>query len=110
MKIIKNQREKSICKIIKNDKAIGTGFLCYVEELKKIKTLITAFHVLGEEELIIGNEIQITFNDDDIIILKIEGPRYIYASRKEDITIIEILDSDNLQNYNFLEIEDYIYW
>ena len=47
LKIIKNQREKSICKIIKNDKAIGTGFLCYVEELKKIKTLITAFHVLG---------------------------------------------------------------
>ena len=111
MKIIENQREKSICKIVKNDKAIGTGFLCYVEELKKIKTLITAFHVLGEKELIIGNEIQITFNDDydDIIILKIEGPRYIYASKKEDITIIEILDNDNLQNYNFLEIEENIY-
>ena len=82
LKIISNQKESSICKIIKNDKGIGTGFLCYMDEFKTIKCLITAFHVLGEEDLKIGNEIKITFNDDNenIKILKIDGPRYIYAS------------------------------
>ena len=111
LKIISNQKESTICKIIKNDRGIGTGFLCYMDEFKTIKCLITAFHVLGEEDLKIGNEIKITFNDDNenIKILKIDGPRYIYASKKEDISIIEILDSDNLQNYNILEIDESIF-
>ena len=54
--IISKQKEKSICKIIKNENPIGTGFLCYIigkyiGEYKKRKALITAYHVLGEEDL-----------------------------------------------------------
>ena len=101
LKIILNQKEKSICKILKNEKPIGTGFLCSVAgQYKKRATLITANHVLGEEDLQIGNEIKITFNDNNknIKILKIDNSRRIYTSKKYDITIIEIINSDNLKN------------
>ena len=113
LKIILHQK-KSICKIIKKEKGIGTGFLCYMEEFKKIKCLITAYHVLGEEDLKIGNEIKITFNEDNekietIKLNKLNESRYILANKKEDITIIEILDSDNLNNYKALEIDQNIY-
>ena len=94
MENITNQKEKSICKIIINKKdkgrAFGTGFLCNIRNFTKyIKTLITAYHVIDEEDLIIGNEIKITFNDNKKEkLIKIEGPRRIYASKKDDITII----------------------
>ena len=107
-----NQKEKSICKIIKNEKPIGTGFLCSITgEYKKRTALITANHVLGEEDLKIGKEIKITFNDNNekIKILKIDNSRRIYSSEIDDITIIEIINNDNLQNYNILEIDENIY-
>ena len=64
--IISNQKQKTICKIINNNKK-GTGFLCYIsgKNNKKVKTLITAYHVLGENDLKIGKEIKITFNEDN---------------------------------------------
>ena len=112
LKIILNQKEKSICKILKNEKPIGTGFLCSITgELKKRTTLITANHVLGEEDLQIGNEIKITFNDDNenIKILKIDNSRRIYTSKKYDITIIEIINIGNIKNNIILEIDEDVY-
>ena len=112
LKIIMNLKEKSICKIIKNEKPIGTGFLCsIIGEYKKRTALITANHVLGEEDLKIGKEIKITFNENNekIKILKIDNSRRIYSSEIDDITIIEIINNDNLQNYNTLEIDENIY-
>ena len=58
--IIGQQKDKSICKIMKNENPIGTGFLCYIigeyiGEYKKRKALITAYHVLGKEDLKIKN-------------------------------------------------------
>ena len=115
LKIILNiQKDKSICKIIKNGNFKGTGFLCNIGgELKKRKTLITAYHVFGEEDgdLKLGNEIKLIFGDNNSIFkfIKIDGTRSIYASKEEDITIIELLDNDNLDNYNILEIDENIY-
>ena len=55
LKIISNQKEKSICKIAINKGPIGTGFgtgfLCNIGEYKKIKSLVTVYHVLGEKQL-----------------------------------------------------------
>ena len=112
MNYIIKQKEKSICKIIKNGIPIGTGFLCNISgHSRRRKALITAYHVLGEEDLKIGNIIKITFDDNNkkIKIIKIDNKRYIYASEENDITIIEIIDSDNLKNYNYLEIDESIY-
>ena len=113
-KIISNQKEKSICKITINKESkgtgFGTGFLCIIGELKKIKCLVTAYHVLDEEQLKIGKEIKITFNDDkNSKIIKMDGSRRIYANEKDDITIIEIKDSDKMNNYDALEIDSNLY-
>ena len=100
--IIGQQKDKSICKIINIKKEIGTGFLCYIigEYKNKRKALITAYHVLGKEDLKIGNEIKFVFNDNKEKIIKLEDSRRIYANEIDDITIIEIIDKDNLnKNY-----------
>ena len=108
LKVITHQKDHSICKIIKNDVVAGTGFLCAIPgEYKTRKTLITAYHVLGEEDLKIGNEIKISFKDNaKLKIIKIDDKRRIYASRDYDTTMIEIIDDDNLKSKNFLEIEE----
>ena len=112
--IISKQKEKGICKIMKNENPIGTGFLCniigeYLGEYKKRKALITAYHVLGKEDLKIGNEIKLVFNDNKEKIIKIEDSRRICANEKDDITIIEIIDKDNLNKNIILELDDSIY-
>ena len=103
LKVITHQKDHSICKIMKNDQVVGTGFLCAIQgELKTRKTLITAYHVLGEEDLKIGNEIKLSFKDNaKLKIIKIDDKRRIYASRAYDTTIIEITDDDNFKNKNF---------
>jgi len=106
---ISKQKDKSICKIINIKKEIGTGFLCYIIGDFKRKALITAYHVLGEEDLKIGNEIKLIFNDNKEKIIKLEGSRRIYANEKDDITIIEIIDKDNLNKNIILELDDSIY-
>ena len=111
LEIIRNQKDNCICKIIKNDKPIGTGFLCSIQgEYKKRITLITAYHVLGEEDLKIGNEINLSFNDYKKKIKKIiiYNSRRIYGSAKYDIVIIEIKDDDDLNKKNILEIDENI--
>ena len=89
LELIKNQK-KSICKIfIKNKEEVidyGTGFLCnYIKNTKETKVLITAYHVLDEENLKNGNKIKISFNDNKKIkIINIEGPS-IYMQVKKMI-------------------------
>ena len=109
--IISKQKEKSICKIMKNENPIGTGFLCNIigEYKNKRKALITAYHVLGKEDLKIGNEIKLIFNDNKEKIIKIEDSRRIYANEIDDIVIIEIIDKDNLNKNIILELDDSIY-
>ena len=108
---ISKQKDKSICKIMKNDNPIGTGFLCYIigEYKNKRKALITAYHVLGKEDLKMGNEIKFVFNDNKEKIIKLEDSRRIYANEKDDITIIEIIDKDSLNKNIILELDDSIY-
>ena len=110
LKAITHQKDNSICKIIKKDQIVGTGFLWAIPgEYKTRKTLITAFHVLGEEDLKIGNEIKLSFKDNNKLkIIKIDEQRRMCASEKYDITVIEIIVSDNLQKENFLDIEQKI--
>ena len=50
-----------------------------------------------------------TLNDNKIKIIKIDNSRRIYSNEKVDIVIIEILDKDNLNNYNLLELDESIY-
>ena len=111
LKIISNQMMKSICKITKKEK--GTGFFCKIpfpDECQLLKVLITNNHVLGEEDIIDGNIIPISLNNDIINLeIQINNSRKRYTNPIYDITIIEILASDNIAEFLFLDIDNQIY-
>ena len=107
--IIVNQKDNSVCKIIKNDIPAGTGFLCYIPGiLNKRIVLITAYHVIDDKDLYVGNELYLSFNDNKnpLIRIKIDKTRHIYANKDYDITILEIKDYDKFKNNYILEIDN----
>ena len=108
-KLILEQMEKCICKI-KIGKMQGTGFFCMVpfpdkNHMKPI--LITNNHVINEyllnkEEQKIPLDIK---NENDIKYINLDN-RMKYTNEEYDITIIEIKEEDNINNY--LELDDKI--
>ena len=114
LSIIERQKEYNVCKITKNNKGIGTGFLClipYPDRINLLPALITCNHVLNEDDIKEGKEINLIFNDKINKKLKIEKSRVIYTSDKNeyDTTIIEIKKTDDFYNNNMLEIDYDIY-
>ena len=108
--IIEKQKEYNVCKVVKKNKFIGTGFLClipYPNRINLLPVLITCNHVLGLSDLQEGNEINLVFNDKINKKLKIEKTRAIYTSDKKeyDTTIIEIKKIDGFNTNNMLEID-----
>ena len=107
-KKILEQMEKCICKIYFNGEN-GTGFFCkiYFPSLKKkLKFLITAKHVF---DLTNKSNKKITLEIDNGRIIKnidLNEKRIIYTKEEYDITMIELNDKDNINN--FLELEEEI--
>ena len=83
------------CKILNsNGTPKGTGFFCEIKLNNKLKkVLFTNNHVLNNY----NSDIQIEY-DRDIIKLKKEN-RFFYTNEDLDYSCIEILDSDNFNNY-----------
>ena len=113
LKIIIEQSEKSICKIICNDGSIGTGFFCIIsfpDKFHQLPVLMTNNHVISENDIIKDKKIKFSINNDklnyEIIINNI---RKIYSNEDYDITIIEIKENDNLDMNSFLEIDYQIF-
>ncbi len=99
---IKRQMEKSICKICIIDEEIknGTGFLCLISyQNNSLRVLITCNHVFNN--LKIGEEINLIFDDGKTIKLILDESRKMYTNKKNDITIIEL-------NENEFELNDYL--
>jgi len=102
--IITNQMKKSIFKVCMNNETKGTGFFCKIPFInnKELKVLITNNHVINlEMEL---EKIIISINNDKEIKEIELNNRIIYTNEKYDITIIEIKEKDNINNY--LELDD----
>ena len=104
---ITEQMLKSVCKIAIGKKK-ATGFICLIPNPKidhLLKVLITCNHVLND--LRIGNQIQLEFNDKKKI-LTIDEFRKTYTNEKFDITIIELKKNEfDLKDY--LKIDDLMY-
>ena len=83
------------CKILNtNGTSKGTGFFCEIKLNNKLKkVLFTNNHVLNNY----NSDIKIEY-DRDIIKLKKEN-RFFYTNEDLDYSCIEILDSDNFNNY-----------
>ena len=83
-------------KINENLKYIsGIGLLCNIP-IKYIKVLITYNHIINFELLNEMKKLRILINNKEIEI-DMQINRYKYTNKELDITIIEILDEDNIR-------------
>ena len=104
-----NQKE-NVFNIIKDDKTIGTGFLClipYPSKLYQLPVLITCYHIFEIEDLKPGKKIYLGVNNNINKILNIDKTRKIYISKEKeyDIVIIEIKKEDEFNINNMLDID-----
>ena len=107
-KILKQMKLK-VCKILL-DSGNGTGFFCKIKfpNNKLIPVLITNNHVINESMLKDENQkiYYSIYNQKGIKYIKLNN-RMKYTSPKEkyDITIIEIKESDNINDNMFFDID-----
>ena len=108
---------KSLCKIIIHSNSIsiyGSGFCCLIpipNTMYRIPVLITANHVLREEDIKIGNKIRIEFGDDvESFTLTIIKDTKIFTNQNFDITIIEIKkESEQFSKSIFIDIDEDVF-
>ena len=110
---INEQMEKYTCLINCKDGGLGTGFFCRIpfpDFYNLLPVLITNNHVLNEEDLKVGNEIQITLNKEKKTTIYLDDERKIYSKKKPlDISMIEIKKADCLNMDEFFEIDEGIF-
>ena len=83
----------------------GTGFFVKVPYNNQIlNLLITNNHVLNEQDIAAGKVINISLNNEQIFKeIKIDSKRKKYTNKDLDVTIIEMNNEDNIQNYLLLD-------
>ena len=111
-KLILEQIEKSICKIKCKNGGNGTGFFCNIpkKDGNLFRVFITNNYILEENDIITGNLISISLNNDKINReIKMDELREKYTNKKYDITIIEIRPNDGINADSFLELDDDIF-
>ena len=109
-KKILDQMTNCICKV-KNNQIIGTGFFCRIPYMNysKINVLVTSYQIIDDFYLNQNNKFNLlllnSHNEDKIINL--DPSRKIYSSKKYNTTIIELKESDNINNY--LELDENLF-
>ena len=98
--------KRQICKIEISDGRYGTGFFCNIQydPYMTLKVLITANHILNENDILIGKKIKFYINNIYYEIL-IDESRMIYKNKNYDVTIIEIKPYDLLKEISFFNID-----
>ena len=98
-----------VCKI-KVKGAIGTGFFCKIPlgNNEIIPCLLTNHHVIDKQYYDQNKEINLLINDDkDIKSIDTNKKRITFFNEKYDISIIQLQESDNIQN--FLELDENLF-
>ena len=104
---IVEQMKRYVCEIFPKHGDNGTGLFCHLWSNNiKIPSLITAYYVVNERELLSNEIIKIRLNGEEKII-KIKENRIIYSNEDYNITIIEIKPEDKIDH--FLEIDKEIF-
>ena len=100
--IIDEQQQKSICKIRINYDDIGYGFLALspLTNKKILVAKIDSSYFLSKE-----NDIKLIINNKDPILLMSNEQRIIYSNGKFNITILELKESDGINEENFLHFD-----
>ena len=107
-KTILNQMTDCICKI-KVNSTFGTGFFCKIPyENKNINVLMTNYHIIDDNYYQQNKEIYLFLNDEkELKIIKLDKNRKTYFNKDYDIAMIELVESDNINNY--LELDDNLF-
>ena len=97
--ILDEQLRKSICKIRINYDDIGYGFLALSPKTAKkiLVAKIESSYFLSKE-----NDIKLIINNESPILLNSKEQRIIYSKECFDITILEIKQSDGINDDQFL--------
>ena len=108
-KTILNQLMNCICKLNING-VNGTGFFCKIpfqnNETKIF--LMTNYHVLDKNYYESNNKINLLINDEkEIKTIDLRIKRNTYFNQENDITLIELKENDNINNY--LELDDNLF-
>ena len=100
--IIDKQQQKSICKIRINYDDIGYGFLALspLTNKKILVAKIDSSYFLSKE-----NDIKLIINNKDPILLMSNEQRIIYSNGNFNITILELKESDGINEDNFLHFD-----
>ena len=100
--IIDKQQQKSICKIRINYDDIGYGFLALspLTNKKILVAKIDSSYFLSKE-----NDIKLIINNKDPILLMSNEHRIIYSNGNFNITILELKESDGINQENFLHFD-----
>ena len=108
-KIILEQMMKCVCKI-KIKGMLGTGFFCKIpmENNIQIKCLLTNNHIIHKEYFQQNKKINLLLNDEkDVKIIDLNKKREKYFSEEYDVALIEIIETDKIENY--LELDDNLF-
>ena len=108
-KIILEQMMRCVCKI-KIKGTLGTGFFCKIpiENDTQINCLLTNYHIIDKDYFQKNKEINLLLNDEkDVIIIDLNKKREIYLSKEYDVALLEIIESDKIEN--FLELDDNLF-
>ena len=107
MKLIKTH----ICKIHCKNGGHGTGFFCHIKDgSKTIKVLMTNYHVLGPNDILPGQTINVSINNEDKKFkIVIGNNRNSYANKKYDVTILEIKKEDKIVENSFFDLDNQIF-
>jgi V8-like Glu-specific endopeptidase len=102
---ILEQMKKCVCKI-KKDNLKGTGFFAKIPYKSTIKNvLITNKHILNEHDIKEGKILKVSINNEkEYKDIEINNKKLILISEERDLTIIELKEKDNINNY--LEIDE----
>ena len=111
---IRDKIIKNICKFkykVGNDEIEGTGFLCKINYINNdmMPVLITCYHLL--EAAFLEQIKNLCFlhylkGQEKIENLELNEKRIIYRNEELDIVIIEIKEEDNLDIFDFLNIDN----
>ena len=104
---ILEQMKNCICKINAQE-MYGTGFFLKInfEDNTSINVLTTSYRLIDEKYLTDNKEINILLNDYKTRIIDLEKKRNIYTNKEYDLTLIEIIKKDNINN--FFDIDENI--
>ena len=96
---ILEQMTNCICKV-KSKGIYGTGFFCRIRFLDNtfIKVLTTSYQILDEHYFKENNEINLIINNQARII-NLNKKRKIYSNKDFDLILIEIKESDKINDY-----------